>query len=160
MTGFEPATLRLTAKCRRLDSRVLRAGSSDENLLLPGVRQRIVQRLFSTGESPNRWSFQQAEPFEDARSMASSSGVAVPSFEHAPPPHARRRPVRDGAGHTHLDLSADTNRGTDFDSSPHDRGALAHAGQAEMTGRCCPRIVSSSMPVPSSRIVKRNCRAS
>ncbi len=43
--GFEPATLRLTAKCRCLGSRVLRAGSSDENLLLPGVWQRIVQRL-------------------------------------------------------------------------------------------------------------------
>ena len=26
---------------------VLRAGSSDENLLFPGVRQKIVQRLFS-----------------------------------------------------------------------------------------------------------------
>ena len=44
--GLEPATLRLTAECRYLDSRVLRAGSSGENLVLRDVRQNIVQRLF------------------------------------------------------------------------------------------------------------------
>jgi hypothetical protein len=43
--GFEPATLRLTAECRWLDSQVLRASSLGENLLVPGVRQIIVQRL-------------------------------------------------------------------------------------------------------------------
>ena len=32
-----------------MDSWVLRAGSSDENLVLPGVWRRIVQRLFSAG---------------------------------------------------------------------------------------------------------------
>src|SRR5258708_32613824 len=45
--GFEPTTLRLTAKRRCLDSWVLRAGSSDESLLIQRVRQRIVQRLCS-----------------------------------------------------------------------------------------------------------------
>jgi hypothetical protein len=49
--GFEPPTLRLTALCRRLDSRVLHASSSGEDLLIRGVRQSIVQRLFSRCES-------------------------------------------------------------------------------------------------------------
>ena len=44
---LEPATLRLTAERRWFGSRVLRAGRSDENLVICGVRQRIVQRLFS-----------------------------------------------------------------------------------------------------------------
>src|SRR5438874_3807214 len=33
------------------DSRVLRAGSSDQNLLRDGVRKRIVQRLLSASEA-------------------------------------------------------------------------------------------------------------
>jgi hypothetical protein len=70
--------------------------------------------------------------------MASSSGVAVASFENAQPPQARRRPVRDRAGHSQLDLGADTDRATDLESSPDDRRALAHALQAEMTGPPLP----------------------
>jgi hypothetical protein len=45
--GFEPGTLRLTASRRCPGSGVLRADSSDQNPVSPGVRQRIVQRLFS-----------------------------------------------------------------------------------------------------------------
>src|ERR1700752_1601700 len=41
----ETARPTLTASRRCLGSRVLRAGSSEENLVLRGARQRIVQRL-------------------------------------------------------------------------------------------------------------------
>ena len=44
--GFEPTTP-VNSVTQVFGLAVLRAGSSDENLLIAGVRQRIVQRLFS-----------------------------------------------------------------------------------------------------------------
>ena len=46
--GFEPATLRFLESVMQVVGLAgSSCGSSDENLLFPGVRQSIVQRLFS-----------------------------------------------------------------------------------------------------------------
>ena len=47
----------------------------------------------------------------------------------------------------------------DVESSPHDRRPLAHPGRPKWPATCCRAIVSASIPFPSSRIVRRSCRA-
>jgi hypothetical protein len=90
--GLEPTTLRLTAECRCLDSRVLRAGSSDGSLLLPGVRQNIVQRLCRADSNPWR------AINSNSRSVRPKNRPLLVEVEHVPNrsvdyrDHRRRQP--------------------------------------------------------------------
>ena len=87
--GFEPATLRLTGSCRLSILLVLRAFSSDGNLLLPGVREQIVHGLFtalcSHASVHDRVQILSSQPDSQEAFVTSRSSREVTSFRQIVP---------------------------------------------------------------------------
>ena len=65
-----------------------------------------------------------------------------------------------GTGNAQLRFRTGTDCRPDLESAPHDRGALRHTPSPKWTGGVMALRLYLSIPLPSSRTVKRNCRAS